>query len=96
MTYQELQAALRVFGLGERATLRDIKTRHRELAKRHHPDVEGNRESQEIRAVNAAYRVLLEYVHAYRFCFSREEFFEQCPEERIREQFREDPVWGKS
>jgi ribosomal protein L14E/L6E/L27E len=96
MTYQELQTALRIFGLGERATLRDIKTRHRELAKRHHPDVEGNRDSEEIRAVNAAHRLLLEYVRSYRFCFSQEEFLEQRPEERVREQFREDPVWGKN
>lgn len=38
MTYADLQEALRVLGLGERATFREIKTRHRELVKRHHPD----------------------------------------------------------
>ncbi|WP_041245520.1 hypothetical protein [Geotalea uraniireducens] len=31
MTFAELQASLLVFGLGERATLKEIKIRHREL-----------------------------------------------------------------
>jgi len=38
MTHDELKAALRVFGLGERASVQEIKTRYRELAKQHHPD----------------------------------------------------------
>lgn len=38
MTYSELQAALKVLGLNEGATLGEIKRRHRELVKRHHPD----------------------------------------------------------
>ena len=38
MTYEKLMSAIRTFGLGERATLDEIKTRYRELAKRHHPD----------------------------------------------------------
>jgi hypothetical protein len=38
MTYQELQDALGLFGLGERATLKQIKARHRVLAKMLHPD----------------------------------------------------------
>ncbi len=46
MMHDELKAALRVFGLGERATLQEIKVRYRDLAKRHHPDG-GNRENPE-------------------------------------------------
>ena len=38
MTYRELQDALETFGLGERATLKEVKARHRALAKAHHPD----------------------------------------------------------
>jgi len=33
MTHEDLKAALRVFGLGGRATLQEIKTRYRDLAK---------------------------------------------------------------
>jgi hypothetical protein len=38
MTHDELRSAIRLFGLGERATIEEIKTRYRELVKRHHPD----------------------------------------------------------
>ncbi|MGE5844678.1 MAG: hypothetical protein ACM32K_07225 [Syntrophaceae bacterium] len=38
MTRDELKAALRLFGLGERASFQEIKTRDRELAKQLRPD----------------------------------------------------------
>jgi len=95
MTYADLQKALRVLGLGERATLREIKARHRELVKRHHPDTGNTSDPEMIRAVNTAYRDLFDYVAAYRFSFAEEEFYEQNPEERIRMQFADDPLWGK-
>jgi hypothetical protein len=48
-----------------------------------------------IRKVNAAYQIVLDYVAAYRFSFTKEEFYVQNPEERLRQQFADDPVWGK-
>lgn len=95
MTYADLQKALQVLGLGERATLREIKARHRELVKRHHPDTGNASDPGIIREVNAAYRGLFDYVAAYRFSFAEEEFYEQNPEERLRMQFADDPLWGK-
>ncbi len=95
MTYAELKDALVVLGLGERATLKDIKARHRELVKRHHPDTGSSGDAETIRKVNAAYRALQDYISEYRFSFSEEEFYEQNPEERIRQQFMSDPLWGK-
>ncbi|NJC88008.1 MAG: J domain-containing protein [Desulfuromonas sp.] len=94
MTYRELQNALTLFGLGERATLKQIKTRHRALAKSHHPDRNSDADPDAIRQLNAAYRVLLAYCENYRFCFSEAEFLEQTPGERLRRQFGWDPVWG--
>ena len=94
MTYADLQEALRVLGLRERSTLRELKTRHRELVKRHHPDT-GNSDDQEtIRKVNTAYRILLGYVADYRFSFNEDEFYEQNPEEHLRRQFM-DPLYGE-
>jgi len=87
MTYADLQEALRVLGLGERATIRDIKARHRELVKHHHPDVGDTTEPDAIRQINAAYRVILDYIAEYRFSFAEDEFYEQNPEERFRQQF---------
>ena len=94
MTYGELQDALALFGLGERATLRQVKARHRALAKAHHPDQGAGGDPQTMQRVNAAYRVLLAYCENYRFSFSEAEFLEQVPEERLRRQFGWDPVWG--
>lgn len=96
MSYADLQEAIRVLGLGERASLGEIKTRHRELVKRHHPDTGNAEDSATIREVNAAYRFILDYVNAYRFSFGEDEFYEQNPEERIRHQFADDPLWGKN
>lgn len=87
MTYADLQEALRVLGLGGRATLREIKAGHRELVKRHHPDVNDAADPEIIRQINAAYRLILDYVYEYRFSFAEDEFYEQIPEERFRQQF---------
>jgi DnaJ-class molecular chaperone len=93
MTYPELQQALAVFGLSGRASLAELKARHRELVKRLHPDT-GTADPAGIRQVNAAYRILQSYVATYRFSFAEEEFYEQNPDERLRRQFGNDPIWG--
>jgi len=95
MTHEKLRSAIRVFGLGERATLEEIKARYRELAKRHHPDGGGSEDAGEIYRVIEANRVIMEYVASYRYCFSDLEYLDQYPEERLRRQFMTDPVWGR-
>lgn len=95
MRYADLQEAIRVLGIGDRSSIREIKSRHRELVKRHHPDTGNTAEPEMIRQVNAAYRVLLDYVSGYRFSFAEDEFYEQNPEERIWMQFVDDPLWGR-
>jgi len=93
MTFEELDRARQLFGLHERATLREIKNHHRTLAKRFHPDQGENSDPEQMRQVNAAYQLLIEYCTGYRFSFTRDEFFEQNPEERLREQFAQDAIW---
>jgi DnaJ-class molecular chaperone len=95
MTYADFLEARIVLGLGERATLKEIKTRHRELVKRHHPDTGNTDDPETIRKVNAAYRVLIDYVTAYHFSFTEDEFYEQNPDESLMRQFMDDPLWGK-
>jgi DnaJ-class molecular chaperone len=87
MTYAELQEALRILELGERATMKEIKARHRALVKRYHPDAGSTAEPEVIRQINAAYRILQDYLSEYRFSFAESEFYEQNPEERFRQQF---------
>lgn len=95
MTYEELQEALLVLGLRNRSTLGEIKTRHRELVKRYHPDTGNLEDPETIRKVNSAYQLLLDYVTEYKFSFAEEEFYEQNPDERLRRQFMDVPLWGK-
>ncbi|OGR01537.1 MAG: hypothetical protein A2505_03440, partial [Deltaproteobacteria bacterium RIFOXYD12_FULL_55_16] len=71
MTYQELQAALKVFGLDERASLKEIKKHHRALVKIHHPDQvrrdsrDGEQnDSEQIRQINEAYALILDYLES--------------------------------
>jgi len=90
VTYAELRKALRIMGLRERCTIKELKARHRELVKRHHPDKVAGCNQEAIRDVNAAYRVLLDYVSEYRFSFAEEEFYEQNPDELLRRQFMDD------
>lgn len=94
MTYAELNAALSVLDLPQRATLDEIKKRHRQLVKQHHPDTGSDSEPEAIRRINAAYALLRDYCADYRYDFSRDEFLRQNPEERLRQQFAWDPVWG--
>ncbi len=95
MTFADLQEARSILGLGEHATLREIKTRHRELVKRFHPDTGITSDSAMIRRINAAYRVVQDYITGYQFSFAEGEFYKQHPDERIRQQFVNDPIWGK-
>lgn len=94
MTFNDLQEALEIFALSDRATLKEIKARHRELVRLHHPDTGKKADKERIKLVNAAYTILAEYVADYRFSFSEEEFYLQNPEERLRRQFENDPLWG--
>ena len=93
MEYRELLKAKDVLGLGERATRGEIKGRFRDLARRYHPDTGVEPDRERIREINAAHHLIMEYVGEYRFSFTHEEFLEQNPEERLREQFSSDGLW---
>lgn len=94
MAYDELVAALELFGLRDHATLGEIRRRHRQLVKEHHPDHNPDSDDTTIRKINRAYEILRTYCSNYRYTFSLEEYLQQNPEERMRHQFYDDPVWG--
>lgn len=98
MTYADLVAALHLFGFKEHdlVTMSQVKRRHRELIKSHHPDLQGQSSDHVMSQINAAAELLMNYLQSYRFSFSEEEFYRQNPDEQLRMQFAEDPVWGGS
>ena len=94
MQYSELRAALEEFNFSERVSLRQIKERYRDLVRCYHPDSGAESDPEKIQRINEAYRILRSYCHEYLFNCSHSEFLEQNPEERLREQFAQDSLWG--
>ncbi|MGW8223745.1 MAG: DnaJ domain-containing protein [Syntrophobacteria bacterium] len=78
----EIDQARRLLGLGELASIAEIKTAYRHLCKQWHPDAleDDAIGSGKIKDINAAYRLLLEYCETYRFSFSPEEVESFDPE----------------
>ena len=95
MTYEDLIAALAEFDLPQQVTLKKIRDRHRQLVRQYHPDRGAASDNDKIRRINAAYKVLNEYLSDYRFDFSKETFFEKYPEERLQDQFYGVGLWGE-
>ena len=93
MTHAELKTALTVFGFYEfdHLTMAQNKRRHRELSRKHHPDLKG--ETHHMQNLNYASSILMSYLQSYRFSFSEDEFYRQNPDELLRMQFAKDP-WG--
>ena len=94
MTFQELQAAIDELGLDPQVTAHEVRDRYRQLAKLHHPDYGADPDNEKIRRINEAYQVISAYLQAYIYDFSREKFYQQYPEERLREQFYDADLWG--
>ena len=93
MNYERLKRAVEIFGFLDGISLKQIKKRHRELAKKYHPDSE-NGNAELMKEINLAYGVLLGYCESYKYSFSEEEYYRQHPDELIRKRFMNDPIWG--
>jgi DnaJ-class molecular chaperone len=94
MTYEQLRKSLAILDLPERVTVGEIKHRYRMLVKDTHPDMRTGAPTESFHRIHVAYQTLLEYADAYKISFAEDEFYEQNPEERLRKQFQDDPVWG--
>ena len=74
--FEEIDKARRLLGLGETATLKEIKEGYRRIANQYHPDKcrdEDRLECEEMmKKANHAYKLLEEYRANYRFSFEEE------------------------
>ena len=70
-----------------------IKHPHRELSRKHHPDLQDEAHHMQ-NLINAA-SILMSYLQSSRFSFSEDEFYRQNPDELLRLQFATAP-WGTS
>ena len=70
--YERLKAARTTLGLGEEATIDEIKKKYHDLIRRWHPDkARGGSEMhrQKSRAIISAYRTIMDYCREYKVSF---------------------------
>jgi DnaJ-class molecular chaperone len=81
--FTEVDQARKVLGLGEAATLREIKRAYKTLAHRHHPDKHGSAAGEEaegtMKRLNWAYKLLMDYCANYEYSFSEEDVARAYP-----------------
>jgi DnaJ-class molecular chaperone len=74
--FDEIEEARKILGLGEEATLKEIKNAYRKLAHRHHPDKLGKddtNESETMKRLNRSYKLLMDYCNEYKYSFREED-----------------------
>ncbi|ADW19375.1 heat shock protein DnaJ domain protein [Desulfobulbus propionicus DSM 2032] len=98
--WQAIEQAAKVLGLGERATLAEIKRAYHRLSKVHHPDTApGEQGGEQMYRITAAYERLMHYCADYRFPLRREDAGSDerdiyDPEDWWQARFGQDPVWS--
>lgn len=93
MKPEDIKQARRTLGLGEYATLKEVKSAYRRMAKKHHPD--HNQDSDSMGEVARAYKLLMDYIGEYRYRLTPGEFRRQNPGLNWEEQVLDDPLWGR-
>ena len=82
-SFAEIDETRRLLGLGEVATLKEIKSAYRRLAHRHHRDKYSggaHEESEEVmKRLNWAYKLLMEYCSDYKYTFREEDVARTYP-----------------
>lgn len=98
--WQEIKAAKDLLGLGERASLSEIKQAFRRLAKKRHPDLAGaeapaSENSGSMHELTEAYRLLLDYCSNFRYPLAPNLDEPMDAEDWWMDRFGQDPLWGK-
>ncbi|MBU0945677.1 MAG: J domain-containing protein [Proteobacteria bacterium] len=95
--WQDLFAAKEVLGLGDRATLGEIKRSYRNQCRRYHPDLVGNdkKKGDMMRQLTRAYDVILRHCDQFRIPLVPTESEAMEPEDWWMDRFGQDPLWGK-
>lgn len=97
--WADIQAAAELLGLGEKASLAEIKKAYRRLSKKHHPDVQKGAKQKAGKVamykLTEAYQTLLKYCAEYHFPLIPGENEQLDAEDWWFERFGQDHHWGK-
>jgi len=98
--WKKIVAARELLGLGDQATLGEIKKAYRRLARKYHPDLARSRgeatggQGREMQMLAEAYQILMEYCRQFRFPLTPGEGQPLDGEDWWMERFGDDPLWG--
>jgi len=97
--WAKIKEAADLLGLGEKASLAEIKKAYRYLSKKHHPDVLNSSkkkvEKVEMHNLTEAYQLLLDYCSEYRFPMIPGDKAQLEGDDWWFDRFGHDHHWGK-
>lgn len=78
INFEQFQKALDTLGVTTKLTKNELKNRYKKLSKEFHPDMQDG-DTQKFQEINQAYKIVQEYMDAFRYKLDSEEFYEQKP-----------------
>ncbi len=94
--WEAIEKARKVLGLGDKATLGEMKRAYYSLSKQYHPDTAGEEHAADeemIYRLTEAYNLLMRYCEGYRFPLIPGESDIYDAEDWWMDRFGQDPVW---
>jgi len=89
MNFKEIDEARKILGLGESATLQEIKDAYRKLVLKYHPDrsksTDKRHDTEMFRKITAAYDIVMAYCMNYQYSFKKEDVEEMIDKEMDEE-----------
>ena len=92
VNFDDIDEARRLLGLGEAATMKEIKSAYRKLSHLHHPDKHGSTAEESdlmMKKVNRAYKLLLNYCADHKYSFREEDIGRTYPHEEHMRKWRD-------
>jgi len=82
----DIEEALKILDIPPFVTKREVKKRYKELASKYHPDrvVDCDKMGE----INAAYKLIMEYIENFRYSFDSSEIAKQMPNKVHNEKFK--------
>jgi DnaJ-class molecular chaperone len=87
--FNHIDQARKLLGLNETATLQEIKSAYKGLARRYHPDRNNGTDdaTEAMKDLNWAYQLLMGYCNDYKYSFDQEDVARTYPQEEYLRRF---------